>query len=596
VSDPQKPAVKLPDPKKVAEGWSRIIGASKRLVRDYLDKQSRGEAPRPPDTSFVASTFVDLAQKMMAQPGRVVDAQMTFWRDYMALFQSTAMRVMGQKAEPVVRPEDGDRRFRDPEWAESALFDFIKQSYLLTARCVQDSVQVEGLDPKARARVELYTRQFVDALSPTNFAPTNPAVLKATMESGGENLVQGLANLLEDVERGGGSLRVRTTDLSAFEVGKNLAITPGKVVFQSALMQLIQYAPATPRAYRRPLLVVPPWINKYYVLDLSPKNSFVRWAVERGHTVFVISWVNPDARLSEKAFEDYLTEGTLATLDAIERATGEREVDAVGYCLGGTLLMCTLGWLAAGGDERVRSATCFTTLTDFAEPGELSVFIDEEHLELIEREMNEKGYLDGAQMAGAFSLLRANDLIWSFVVNNYLLGKEPMPFDVLYWGSDSTRMPRKMHAYYLRNMYQHNRLKDPGGLTLAGRPIDLRRVTVPLYFLSTREDHIAPWRSTYAGTQLVSGPVRFVLGGSGHIAGVVNPASSKKYGYATNEATPATPDEWLAGSVPHEGSWWTDWHAWLTREQREEVPAREPGGGALPALEDAPGSYVRVRI
>jgi polyhydroxyalkanoate synthase len=385
------------------------------------------------------------------------------------------------------------------------------------------------------------------------------------------------------------------TDPSAFEVGKNLAVTPGKVIFQNDLMQLVQYAPSTKTVHRRPLLVVPPWINKFYVLDLSPRNSFVRWAVEQGLTVFVVSWVNPDEKLAEKGFDDYLAEGPLAALDAIEEATGEREVAAIGYCLGGTLLSAALAYLAGKGDQRITAATLFTTMTDFSEPGELSVFIDEEQLQLIERQMSEKGYLDGAQMASAFSMIRANDLIWSFVVNNYLLGKDPMPFDILHWGSDATRMPRRMHSYYLRNMYQHNRLREPGGITLLGQPIDLGKVTVPVYFLSAREDYIAPWRTTYLGTHLFHGPVRFVLAGSGHIAGVINPAGSKKYGYATNAALPETADAWLAGSEQHPGSWWGDWLAWVAPTSGEQVPARIPGGGALPALEDAPGSYVRVR-
>jgi polyhydroxyalkanoate synthase len=521
--------------------------------------------------------------------------QAAFWKDYAELWGRTSRRMLGEEVAPVIEPAAGDRRFKDEAWARSVVFDFVKQSYLLTARSIQEAVGgVENLDPKTAAQVEFYTRQFVDAMSPSNSVVWNPTVLKATLESGGENLMNGLANLLEDVERGKGELRIRMTDTTAFEVGKDIAATPGKVIFKNELMELLQYAPATATVKRRPLLIVPPWINKFYVLDLSAKSSFVRWAVAQGITVFMIAWVNPDERLAQKGFEDYLAEGPLAALDVIEQATGEREVAAIGYCLGGTLLATALAYLAGKGDERIASATLFTTMTDFAEPGELGVFIDEAQLQGLERQMGEKGFLDGAQMASAFSMLRANDLIWSFVVQSYLLGRDPLPFDVLAWGSDSTRMPARMHTEYLRNMYQHNRLREPGGVTLLGQPLDLGAVTVPVYFLSAREDYIAPWKTTYLGTQLFGGESRFVLGGSGHIAGVVNPAGSKKYGYATGPIAD-TADAWLAGSTPHEGSWWPDWLAWQAPRLGEDVPARAPGGGKLTPLGDAPGEYVKVK-
>jgi polyhydroxyalkanoate synthase subunit PhaC len=597
MNDKQKPAFHLPDGKVVAESLSRIARSGRRLVQEYLARQARGEAAPPPDPG-IGKAFLELSQKMMASPQRLLEIQATFWKDYISLWERTTRRMMGDTVEPVIQPAPADRRFRDEEWAKSAVFDFIKQSYLLTARSIQAAVGgagAGGLDEKTAARVDFYTRQFVDAMSPSNSVALNPTVLKATLESGGENLMKGLANLLEDLERGKGELRIRMTDTKAFELGRDVAATAGKVVFQNDLMQLLEYAPSTPDVFRRPLLIVPPWINKFYVLDLSPKNSFIRWAVAEGFTVFAISWVNPDERLAEKGFEDYLREGPLAALDAIEQATGEREVAAIGYCLGGTLLSTALAHLAEEGDQRITAATFFTTLTDFSEPGELGVFIDEEQLAALDAQMSEKGYLDGAQMASAFSLIRANDLIWSFVVNNYLLGRDPVPFDVLSWGSDATRMPRRMHSEYLRNMYLHNRLREPGGISLLGKPVDLGRVTVPAYFLSTREDYIAPWKTTYLGTALVRGPVRFVLGGSGHIAGVINPAGSKRYGYATNAATPASAEAWLAGATPHEGSWWPDWLAWIAPTSGERVPPRAPGGAALPALEDAPGSYVRVR-
>jgi polyhydroxyalkanoate synthase len=424
---------------------------------------------------------------------------------------------------------------------------------------------------------------------------TNPEVLRETMESNGENLVRGLRNLLDDMESGEGRLKIRMTDPDAFEVGGNLATTPGKVIYQNDLMQLLQFDPMTDEVCRRPLLIVPPWINKYYILDLQENNSFIRWATEQGHTVFCVSWVNPDAALAAKTFEDYMTEGMLAALDAIELATGEGKVNVIGYCLGGTLLSCTLAYLAAKDDHRIATATYFVALTDFAEPGELGIFIDDAQLAVLEERMNERGYLEGAEMATTFNMLRANDLIWSFVVNNYLMGKDPFPFDLLYWNSDSTRMPAAMHGFYLRKMYVENKLVEPGGITLAGVPIDLRKIRTPTFMLSTREDHIAPWASTYAAVNLYAGPVTFTLAASGHIAGVINPPSSGKYAYWTNPRRPKSPDSWLAGATEHKGSWWPEWAKWIAKKNRARVPARKPGDGKLKPVEDAPGSYVKAR-
>ncbi|MCC7428462.1 MAG: class I poly(R)-hydroxyalkanoic acid synthase, partial [Alphaproteobacteria bacterium] len=454
---------------------------------------------------------------------------------------------------------------------------------------------VDGVDEKTAQKVDFYTRQFVDAMAPSNFVLTNPEVLRKTAETGGENLIKGLSNLLADLERGKGRLSVKMTDMDAFKVGQNIALTPGKVVFQNDLMQLVQYTPTTEKVLKRPLLIIPPWINKYYILDLRPKNSFIKWAVDQGHTVFVISWVNPDEKLAAKTFDDYMEEGPLAALAAIEKATGENQVNAIGYCLGGTLLACLLSWMALKGDDRVKSATFFTTMVDFEEAGELSVFIDEEQLRALEEKMGKRGFLEGHEMATTFNMLRANDLIWSFVVNNYLLGQEPFPFDLLYWNSDSTRMPARMHSFYLRKMYQENLLVKPGAIRLMGEPIDLGRIAIPTYILSTREDHIAPWTSTYRATQIYRGPTRFVLAASGHIAGVVNPPESGKYSHWVNADLPADPAAWLKGSTELAGSWWPDWHRWVSGLAKARVAPRAPGDGALPALEDAPGSYVKSR-
>jgi polyhydroxyalkanoate synthase len=537
-----------------------------------------------------------MTQRLMSDPGRLVQAQLSLWQDYLQLWQSTAERFLGGETKPVAEPQPGDRRFKDSAWQENTLFDYIKQSYLLSARWLQSTVQqVEGLDEKTARKVDFYTRQFVDAIAPSNFVMTNPEVLRATIDSQGENLVNGLKHVLEDLDRGKGRLMIRMTDLDAFKVGINIAITPGKVVFQNDLLQLIQYEPTTETVHRRPLLIIPPWINKYYILDLRPDNSFIKWAVEQGHTVFVISWVNPDEKLAQKQFEDYMLEGPLAALDAIEKATGEREVNVIGYCLGGTLLAATLAYMAVKKDDRVTSATYFVTMVDFAEAGELSVFIDEEQLTALEDRMREHGYLEGSAMATTFNMLRANDLIWSFVVNNYLLGKDPFPFDLLYWNSDSTRMPAAMHAYYLRNMYQENKLVVPGALTLDGVPIDLRKVAVPAFLLSTKEDHIAPWKSTYAATQIYTGPVKFVLAASGHIAGVINPPGRAKYGHWQNDKLPKSPDDWLAGATSFPESWWPVWDKWVAQYAGGEVKPRHPGDGKLKPIEDAPGSYVLVK-
>ncbi len=579
-----------------AEAVRRILERSQGIVAAFLARTAADPGRLAPDPLNIGTAFVEMTARMLSDPARLAEAGLALWQDYATLWQATARRLLGEQVEPVVRPEPSDRRFKDGMWEENEVFDFIKQSYLLSARWVQNLVKsVDGLDDHSARKVEFYTRQFVDALAPSNFVLTNPEVLRATIDSGGENLVRGLGNLLDDLERGKGRFTVRMADDDAFRLGDTIAATPGKVVFQNALMQLLQYAPSTATVFETPLLVVPPWINKYYILDLRPKNSFIKWAVGQGHTVFVISWVNPGAELAGKGFADYMRDGPLAALDAIRAATGRHEVDAVGYCLGGTLLACTLSILAARGDQRIRSATLLTTMTDFQEPGELGVFIDDEQLAALERRMGEHGTLDGRDMAATFNLLRANDLIWSFVINNYLLGKAPFPFDLLYWNADCTRMPAAMHSFYLRKMYQENRLVVPGGIELDGEAVDLGRIATPLYMLSTREDHIAPWKSTYALTRLVSGPVRFVLAASGHIAGVVNPPEAGKYGYWTNGRKAKTPDSWLAGARETAGSWWPDWQAWVAKFAGPQVPPRTPGDGELPAIEDAPGSYVAVR-
>ena len=585
-----------PDPVDLAKTLTELAERSQRVAQDFFERQAKQDEVTIPDPGVVGDAFAKLSQALLADPGRLMQAQLQWWQQMGELWQHGLRRAAGGQERPLAEPDPADRRFKDEAWSEQLVFDYIKQSYLLAARWIQGTVaEVDTLDAKTKRKVEFYTRQFVDAMAPSNFVLTNPAALKQAAETKGESLISGLRHLLHDLERGKGNLKISMTDETAFRIGENIAVSPGKVIYQNGLMQLIQYAPTTETVQRRPLLFVPPWINKFYILDLKPRNSFIKFAVDQGYTVFVISWANPGPNLALKTFENYLDEGPLAALDAIEQAIGEREATVVGYCLGGTLTACMLAWMAARDDTRIKAATFLTTMTDFAEAGELGVFIDDAQLEMIESHMQAKGYLESRHMQQVFNLMRANDLIWSFVVNNYLMGREPMAFDLLYWNADSTRMPYMMHSFYLRNMYQKNLLVEAGGITLKGVPIDLGKIATPCYFLSTKEDHIAPWASTYQGSRRFGGPVRFVLGGSGHIAGVINPPPSTKYGYWTNDARAADAEQWLSGAQKHEGSWWPDWHAWLARKSGAKVAARDPAAGGLPPLEDAPGAYVKVR-
>jgi len=585
------------DAQETAERMTAFAERGQRIMQAFLERQTADGGFQIPDPMVVGKAFMELGAKMMAEPHKMAEAQAALWQGYAEIWDAASKRLAGQEAEPVVTPAKDDRRFKDAAWSEQALFDTIKQTYLLTSNWMQGTFRdVEGLDDKTREKVEFYTRQYVDALSPTNFAATNPKVLEKTIESGGENLLTGLDHLLGDLESGQGQLRISMTDTDAFQLGENVATTPGKVVFQNDLMQLIQYASATEKVFKRPLLIVPPWINKFYILDLQPKNSFIKWAVDQGHTVFVISWVNPDENHADKRFDDYMLEGPLAALDVALDITGADKLNLIGYCIGGTLSACALAYMAETDDDRVASATFFTTMVDFAEPGELGVFIDEEQLDRLEEHMAEKGYLDGGHMSQVFNMMRDNDLIWSFVINNYLMGREPMAFDLLYWNADSTRMPAMMHALYLREMYLNNKLVEPGGISLNGVPIDLTKIDLPVYIIATKDDHIAPWKSTYRATQLYTGKTRFVLSASGHIAGVVNPPAAGKYCHWTSASLPDDPDAWFDAAKQTDGSWWPDWQKWVSKSAAGQVKARQPGGKRHKPLEDAPGSYVKVRL
>ena len=593
----------MPNPADMAKTYAEVAQRASRLINQFMEKKVKDGVSAPTDELGVAKAFMDMSSRLMANPYKMAQTQMNMMWDYCSLWQNTSMKMMGLPTQAVAAPKKGDNRFKNEEWEEHFMFDFIKQSYLITARHLHDTVaETEGLDENTQQKVNFFTRQYIDALSPSNFALTNPEVFRETVKSNGQNLIKGLNNLLHDVESGDGQLRIRMTDTSAFEMGKNVATTPGKVVFQNELFQLIQYNPTTEKQNKKPFLIVPPWINKYYILDLREKNSMVKWATDQGHTTFIMSWINPDEKLAAKSFENYLLEGSIEAINQVCAHTGENSVNLAGYCLGGTLTMTTLAYMAAKKDKRANSATFFTTMLDFSDPGELGIFLDEGAVEGLEKRMAEKGFLEGSEMAGTFNMLRANDLIWSFVVNNYLMGKDPFPFDLLYWNSDSTRMPAAMHSFYLRNMYLANLLKEPGGITLGGVKIDISKVKTPCYFISTIEDHIAPWKSTYMGARLPSGNTKFVLGGSGHIAGIVNPPVANKYGFWTNDATdgnlPESPEDFLAGATQNAGSWWTHWNAWVNALPGgdAQVKARQPADGTLGVIEDAPGSYVKFRL
>lgn len=549
------------------------------------------------DPFNMKQAYSDWWEAVAKNPQKVMEANMAFWQKSLELTQQAMFGFMGADTAPVIETPKSDRRFSHEDWANKPIFDVIKQSYLLTSDWMRKVVaSAEGLDEHTSERVKFFTERMLDAMSPTNFALTNPAVIEKIRETKGANLVHGLKNMLEDLEAGKGQLKIRMTDASAFELGKNVAATPGKVVFQNRMFQLLEYTPTTEQVLKRPLLIVPPWINKFYIMDLQPKNSLLKWLVDQGHTVYVISWVNPDETYAETGFEDYITDGVLKALDAIQYDTGESEINAIGYCIGGTLLASSLAYMQATGDTRIKSATFFTTMLNFANPGELGLFIDDEQIKGLEGKMQETGYLDGSTMAGTFNLLRANDLIWSFYINNYLLGNDPRPFDLLYWNSDSTRMPAKMHSWYLRNLYLNNQLCQPKALNVHGVPLDLTSIDIPACFISAVEDHIAPWQSTYSGARMFGGKTRFILGGSGHIAGIINPPGANKYNYRVTDELPEDGEAWAKQAAVNAGSWWPEWDRWVRALDNAQVAARVPGQGKLAAIEDAPGTYVKSKL
>ncbi|TMJ23039.1 MAG: class I poly(R)-hydroxyalkanoic acid synthase [Alphaproteobacteria bacterium] len=586
------------DPEAFAMNIAKAMENSGRALAAYLKPLEKGELQDKPPSEIaeVIKTFSAVAEYWLTDNMRASDMQTRIAKDYLDLWGSSVRRLAGEDVRPAIEPSPRDRRFKDPEWKSNQFFDFVMQLYLLTTRWAQDLVRdAEGVDPHTRKKAEFYVQQITNAIAPSNFVFTNPEVLRETLASNGNNLVRGMTMLAEDIEAGHGTLRIRQSDPANLVVGVNMATTPGKVIYQNDLMQLIQYEPTTENVLRTPLLIVPPWINKYYILDLRPEKSFIKWCVDQGITVFVISWVNPDRELGKKTFEDYMKQGPLTAMDVIEKVTGEMKVHTAGYCVGGTLLATTLAWLAEKRRVRVTSATLFAAQVDFTHAGDLLVFVDEDQISALERDMQATGVLEGGRMAMAFNMLRSNDLIWSYVVSNYLKGQPPSAFDLLHWNSDATRMPAANHSYYLRNCYLENRLST-GSMVLDNTLLDLSKVKVPVYNLATREDHIAPADSVLYGSQFFGGPVKFVLSGSGHIAGVVNPPEGGKYQFWTNDnIKDVSLADWIKGAQEHKGSWWPDWRAWLESIDAEPVPARAVGSATTPPIEDAPGSYVKVR-
>ena len=584
------------DVERLSSNVARMIELGGKAFAAYMKPRETGSHPsdQPEGLADVVKTLGLVAEFWLKDPQRALTIQSEFTGRYMELWAASLKAMGGEKVEPVARPEARDNRFKDRQWSDNAFFDFLKQFYLVTTGLAERFVEHAELDGHTKHKAGFYMRQIANALSPSNFVPTNPELLRETIGSSGENLVRGMQLLAEDIERGGGDLKIRQSDDSPFALGKNLAVTPGKVVYENDLIQLIQYSPTTEKVGAVPLLIIPPWINKFYILDLVQDKSFIKWAVDQGLTVFVVSWVNPDQRHARKSFADYMHEGPIAALKVVGEVTGQKRSHVIGYCVGGTLLAVTLGYMAAKGIDLVETATFFTTQVDFTHAGDLKVFVDEDQIQTLEKRMAQTGYLEGSQMANAFNMLRSNDLIWSYVVNNYMKGKTPMPFDLLYWNADSPRMPAANHSFYLRHCYLNNDLSS-GRMEVDGEKLDLKKVKVPIYNLAAREDHIAPARSVFLGSSAFGGPVEYVMAGSGHIAGVVNPPAKGKYQHWIGGPPVGDFDAWVAKATEHPGSWWPHWREWIRRHDGKEVAARAVGSKKHRPIEDAPGRYVKVK-
>ena len=587
----------IDDPETFARNTAQIVQEMGKVASAYVKpiEQNGTETDTADRLSDFFNTIAQVGKYWTEKPERALEAQQRITSQYMELWANSMRSFSGEATEKVAEPSENDRRFKDAEWEENPLFDFIKQAYLITANWATDMVdEADDLDEHTKLKAQFYVTQLVNAISPSNFAGTNPEVLRETLSSKGENLVRGMKMLAEDMKAGDGALKIRQSSPTAFKVGENLATTPGKVIFQNEICQVIQYEPTTQTVRKRPILLVPPWINKFYILDLNPQKSLIKWMVDQGNTVFVLSWVNPDRDLADAGWDTYMEKGIFAACDVISSICPDTKIDLTGYCVGGTLCSIALAHMAKTGDERIASATFFTTQVDFTHAGELLVFIDEMQLDALDKVMQERGYLEAGRMSPTFNLLRSNDLFWSYAVNNYLRGKEPSAFDLLHWNSDSTRMTPKNHSFYLRHLYMLNDITE-GRIHLSGQDIDLSKITIPIFTLATKEDHIAPAKSVLLGSHFYGGPVEFVLAGSGHIAGVVNPPAKNKYGYMTNgkSSKADTLEDWQKNATKHEGSWWPYWDEWIRALDDEQVSPRKIGNADYKPIEDAPGSYVK---
>ena len=582
-----------------ATNMARLFDTSQEIWRLYMSTHRADETPLPADPLNMVPAFGNLASALFKHPEALAEASARYWAGQMAVWQAAASKVMGASDPDADLPNlpEGGKRFSHPQWSENALFEYMKRSYLLASdwtHSLVDSAQPE-LDVGDRKKVAFATRNFVEALNPANFFALNPEVIETTLKENGANLVRGAEMLLADMRRGKGDLLIRQTDMDAFEVGRNMAVTPGKVVYRNRIMELIQYAPTTDKVHETPLLFIPPWINKYYVLDLNEKKSMMKWLVDQGHTVFIISWVNPDQRHRGETWESYMEKGALTAIDKVLEETGAKAVNIASYCIGGTMAGSMMAKLSRSGDRRVKSATFFTAQLDFVDAGELQVFVENQTVKLVDA-CRDKGVFPAENMAQAFNSLRSNDLIWSYVVSNYMLGKDPFPFDLLYWNSDSTAMPVQVHHYYLEEFYINNRFAA-GSLPVGGERYGIGDIAGPVYHIATVEDHIAPASSVYRGARaMTKSDVTFVLSGSGHIAGVVNPPAAGKYQYWVNtDLSPETLEEWRERAEMHQGSWWPHWDGWLAGHSGRKVAARVPGR-RLKVLGPAPGTYVKVRF
>ncbi len=586
-----------PDFERLSENTGRFIEQLGKVGAAYMKPREDGTSSSlfADEAADMVKTLGSVAQTWLQDPAKALEAQSMLSNQFMNLWTETLKTMQGEPAHPVADASPRDKRFADHEWSDNPYFSFLKQAYLITSNWAEDMVQkAEGLDGPTRQKAEFYVKQLSGAISPSNFLPTNPELIRTTLAENGENLVRGMKMLAEDIQAGDGELKIRQSDNSGFVLGKNIATTPGKVVYRDNIMELIQYEPTTTNVLARPLVIVPPWINKFYVLDLNAEKSFVRWAVAQGITVFIVSWVNPDERHKNYDFEGYMKDGILKAVDCAIDISGSPDVHAVGYCVGGTLLSVTLAYLAAKNDHRIAQATFLTTQVDFRHAGDLKVFADEGQIAAVEEIMTKHGYLPGTKMAGAFNMLRPLDLIWPYVINNYMKGKQPLAFDLLYWNADATRMPLANHKFYLRSCYLENKLAK-GEMIIAGVKLDLSKIKIPIYNLAAREDHIAPARSVFFGSKLFGGPVRFVLGGSGHIAGVVNPAAKGKYQYWTGGKVDGEFEDWLGSAIETPGSWWIDWRKWYGELAPKETKAPKVGNKKFKPLAEAPGEYVRVK-